>query len=411
MIGIFTFVLLIGIIIYQSFAMYEQKMIYNVIQGQVPNLEYDTLISFVIESEDGTQQKVNDLPGKEDYYVLADCTNGAIGTWDYDKWALLIESLSKTRTKCTLYFKPNELTAPTLGSGSNDWIYEYPTISFVEGGNSNNGIEAYEYYVTADKNEIPNEMTLPLGRVKEELILRQDGVQYVYFRTVSKTGKVSSWSNQAEYKVDTKVPVLTMLASGKYEIESEEQIATATFGGSGGSVVCKNGSFGNQSVTTFKAFKVLGTYDYTCVATGQNGKKAELTRTYQIEGTFFPKNGAIKTKPDNPSYTPGAETIVLPPSNVQFGPYIPAKEGCYKVVYTGTGFQTECINVKIYQNSPRIDYERLSLQSTNTSLQYYFQVTPDNVPTSLEFFLGNNCDTNMEIQSVHVSKIDKCPSS
>lgn len=36
MIGIFTFVLLIGIIIYQSFAMYEQKMIYNVIQGQVP---------------------------------------------------------------------------------------------------------------------------------------------------------------------------------------------------------------------------------------------------------------------------------------------------------------------------------------------------------------------------------------
>ena len=46
------------------------------------------------------------IPGKNDGYAVEKvvCDNDAVGTWNVEKWGLLVNNLSK-RTKCNVYFK------------------------------------------------------------------------------------------------------------------------------------------------------------------------------------------------------------------------------------------------------------------------------------------------------------------
>ena len=46
------------------------------------------------------------IPGKDDAYTVEKvvCDNDAVGTWNVEKWGLLVNNLSK-RTKCNVYFK------------------------------------------------------------------------------------------------------------------------------------------------------------------------------------------------------------------------------------------------------------------------------------------------------------------
>jgi len=102
--GISTFVLLVGIIIYQSYAMYEQINEYDVIKGDIPSFmsDYDVKVSVVI---DGQFQA--EIPGKESGKAIEkiECTNNAIATWDYINWSIQVKNLNNTKTKCQLFFK------------------------------------------------------------------------------------------------------------------------------------------------------------------------------------------------------------------------------------------------------------------------------------------------------------------
>ena len=66
-----------------------------------PFIKNDYFIASYIEGEWS-----NEIPGKNDGYVVDKviCDNGATGTWDNDKWALLIENATK-KIKCSIYFK------------------------------------------------------------------------------------------------------------------------------------------------------------------------------------------------------------------------------------------------------------------------------------------------------------------
>ncbi len=96
-------ILLIGaIVFYRTFALYEERLELNLLQGKVP--EYtsgDVKIAAII---DGNLSST--IPGKEDGYAFesATCDNGATARWDDTNWEVIIGGLSKTKTNCTLNF-------------------------------------------------------------------------------------------------------------------------------------------------------------------------------------------------------------------------------------------------------------------------------------------------------------------
>ena len=117
-ISVIAFVLLIGVItLYRTFALYEEKLEFNLIQGKVP--EYtsgDVSIAAIIDGE-----KSSTIPSKNDGYefVSVECNNGAEAEWNNDTWKITIGNLSKSKTMCTLTFKTKEQTS---GSGGVDFI-------------------------------------------------------------------------------------------------------------------------------------------------------------------------------------------------------------------------------------------------------------------------------------------------
>ena len=66
-----------------------------------PFIKNDYFIASYIDGEWS-----NEIPGKNDGYGVDKivCDNGAVGTWDNDKWAITIENATK-KIKCSIYFK------------------------------------------------------------------------------------------------------------------------------------------------------------------------------------------------------------------------------------------------------------------------------------------------------------------
>ncbi len=91
-------VLIGGITLYRTFAMYENNKTYNVIQGKVPNFKQsDIQLAIKVDNQSTT------VPTKRNYTVEVECDNDATGTWDYKNWAALIKPF-KTGTNCTINF-------------------------------------------------------------------------------------------------------------------------------------------------------------------------------------------------------------------------------------------------------------------------------------------------------------------
>ena len=103
-----SIVLLAGVYLYTSFAIFTEDKQFNVINGQYQD-PGDLYFTVYING-----QITNTFPSKEDGYVFdttqSSCTNGATVSWDNDSWSALVnftnynvENIS--RTKCTMYFK------------------------------------------------------------------------------------------------------------------------------------------------------------------------------------------------------------------------------------------------------------------------------------------------------------------
>ena len=68
---------------------------------------------------DGEYSKT--IPGKSDGYVVQNivCDNGAVGTWENDKWGLLTTNMTR-KSKCNIYFETNKTFAGIIEAASSD---------------------------------------------------------------------------------------------------------------------------------------------------------------------------------------------------------------------------------------------------------------------------------------------------
>ena len=84
---------------YSKFSISEEQAVIRTTVGDF--IHGDVLIGAYIDGEYSST-----IPGKDDAYTVEKvvCDNDAVGTWNVEKWGLLVNNLSK-RTKCNVYFK------------------------------------------------------------------------------------------------------------------------------------------------------------------------------------------------------------------------------------------------------------------------------------------------------------------
>ena len=112
--------LIAGIFFYTSFASFEVKEDFNIINGTVGD-PGDLYFAFYV---DNVISKT--MPQKGEGYVIdqekTTCNNGASVEFNTDDWSIKVLNMTTSRTKCTLYFKkePPKATETILAKGGKD---------------------------------------------------------------------------------------------------------------------------------------------------------------------------------------------------------------------------------------------------------------------------------------------------
>ena len=112
--------LVAGVFFYTSFASFEVKEDFNIINGTVGDLG-DLYFVFYV---DGVISK--NMPQKGEGYTLdtekSTCNNGASVEFNANDWSVKVVNMTKSRTKCTLYFEKYIPTAAEtiLAKGETD---------------------------------------------------------------------------------------------------------------------------------------------------------------------------------------------------------------------------------------------------------------------------------------------------
>ena len=98
-VSVIGIILIVGTItIFRTFAFYEEKSEFDVLNGRIPSHWYDlNLLSIKVEG-----QLVETIPNRAPYKVNVECSNGR-ADWDYISWSLNLTEL-KENTKCTIEF-------------------------------------------------------------------------------------------------------------------------------------------------------------------------------------------------------------------------------------------------------------------------------------------------------------------
>ena len=100
--GIVLVLLLVVVFIYRSYAVYEERQEYDVIEGRVPSYiaDYDVKVNIIVDGVGST--KVPDKGTKKISSIT--CDKGASGVWDYRNWMIQVRNLTETKTTCQVNF-------------------------------------------------------------------------------------------------------------------------------------------------------------------------------------------------------------------------------------------------------------------------------------------------------------------
>lgn len=129
----FFLVLVINsLLLYKTFAFFEEKKEFNILQGQIPNFESDVEFAIHLDSNE-----VDSIPQKGNYLVEVICNKGK-GEWDYNQWNVIVKDLENA-TKCNLNFTSvnEEDMPPSIYNKSIERVTKNATVS-LEVRNSSN---------------------------------------------------------------------------------------------------------------------------------------------------------------------------------------------------------------------------------------------------------------------------------
>jgi len=127
----------VGIIVYRSYALYQQNKSYNVLRGTIPDFSSgDIELTFTIDGQVVDQA----FPSKSDGYGVNNvtCEDGVTAEWNIDNWGLVnINSNNSKKIKCNIDFII--ITDFVKNSKIGDYVKMVPTRSSYSIGYSKTG--------------------------------------------------------------------------------------------------------------------------------------------------------------------------------------------------------------------------------------------------------------------------------
>lgn len=115
-------------------------------------------------------------------------------------------------------------TAPVIEIDNDDYVKDKHSVSIKTAGTALSDVDYYEYYIS-DINSIPSEDVTVSGTTNGSEDIESSGIKYIFYRTVSKHGNRSVWSNGVESKIDTQDPYANVTANDTYP----NDVPTITF--------------------------------------------------------------------------------------------------------------------------------------------------------------------------------------
>ena len=195
--------LITGVFFYTSFASFESKETYNIMEGKVSD-PGDIYFAYYIDG-----QFSEGLPKQNTEYTLdtqkSTCTNGVIPNWNYSTWHFdadysNYQNETNKRTKCDLYFIKNKTVETALGKLS---VYPY-TPDFTKSACDSSSCESHEkgiYAMTTDtgttyyyyRGSVENNYLQFAGYWWRVIRINEDGsVRIIYDGTTHHTNGESS---------------------------------------------------------------------------------------------------------------------------------------------------------------------------------------------------------------------------
>ena len=124
---------------------------------------------------------------------------------------ITVTSQSGIDKEYTITVNNERPTAPVITGGSDDWTSTSRTISVSTEGTALSNVKEYEYYKT-QSTTLPIDETEKTGAGNNVEII-DNGITYVYFRTVSNNNNRSAWSNAQIVKVDNNAPTNVVITA------------------------------------------------------------------------------------------------------------------------------------------------------------------------------------------------------
>ncbi len=170
---ILSILLLSGIYLYNSFAVFSEEKHFNVINGSVGD-PGDVYFAYYVDDE-----ITRNIPSQDSGYTLdiqsSICTNGVTVGWDEDNWTALINyqkynAPDYTRTKCDLHFRKNIagfITSLVSFDNASLKLDDYGNIRYI-GANPNNyvSIDGEIWRIIGVMSDITNKNGIKKKRVK-----------------------------------------------------------------------------------------------------------------------------------------------------------------------------------------------------------------------------------------------------
>ena len=363
-------ILSLGIFIfYKSFAFYEEKKDFNVINGVVED-PGDLYFAYYVNNT-----ITRDFPTKDSGLTLdttkSSCTSGVTISWDDEKWEANLnysnyQKNSTTRTKCTLYFKAKPPLATTLlnslVSGANTSstdVYTVPnktsdscTYTLAYDGTTDNNLRYVGKnpcnYVKVD-NEIwriiglMNNIDDGTGKKETRIkLIRNESIgEYSWDTSASSVNEgngVNEWS---------KADLMKLLNPG---YESESVGGSLYYNNSSGNCYSSNnnGTTACDFTTTGLKTNLKNLVGNTLWHTGTNGTNDYTSASYGLASHFYSyersgNNGKICT-----SSTSCNDTVTRTTTwNGKIGLMYPSDYG-YATSGGSTSNRTSCLNKELY---------------------------------------------------------------
>lgn len=120
--------------------------------------------------------------------------------WEDNKIEIKVTAEDGTTKVYTINVINKKPTPPVITGGSSEWVNNSIMISVEKEGEAVSGVDYYEYYITDSKDK-PSDSTKASGKTDNSIIISDEGSVFVYYRTVSKNGFKSEWSNNQNAKL------------------------------------------------------------------------------------------------------------------------------------------------------------------------------------------------------------------